>query len=194
MFLMSLFNKDVTLNAVLYITEKSGGKADMHKIFKTLYFADREHLCKYGRSITGDFYRALQYGPVPSNTSDIFRAIRGDSFFAYASAPLQGYFHFVNKYIIAPDKKCDKDYLSDTDIECLDFGINICKDLSLSELTELSHGLAWQNTAYDKEMSVGDILRENGDTDEYAEYISGKLRAENAFLCGTMMPYITWQS
>ena len=34
-----------------------------HKICKILYFADREHLSKYGRSITGDVYIAMTYGP-----------------------------------------------------------------------------------------------------------------------------------
>lgn len=178
---INTFNKDAALESVLYVAEHIGGRKDMHKIFKTLYFADREHLSRYGRSITGDSYIAMEYGPVPSFINDIFKAVRGNSFFSGRSDDLQGYFHFVNNYVIEPDRKPDMDYLSDTDVECLDFAISKCKGKSFKELTKMSHDLAWSNTQKDRKMSVKDILRENGDTEEYAEYISSKLRTENAF-------------
>ena len=75
MGIISLFDKDVTLNAVLYIIQQMGGKVDMHKIFKTLFFADQEHLSRYGRTITGDVYIAMNYGPVPSKTDDMIPAL-----------------------------------------------------------------------------------------------------------------------
>lgn len=177
----ALFNKDTALEAVLYIAQNIGDRKDMHKIFKTLYFADREHLSRYGRSITGDTYIAMSYGPVPSNVDDIFKAIRGDSYFSKYAKDLKGYFGFVNKFIISPEREANLDYLSETDIECLDFAINKCKDKSFEELTAMSHDIAWSNTNKDREMSVKDILRENGDTEEYVEYISSKLEMENAF-------------
>ena len=48
-----VFNSEKSLQAVLYIANRVERK-DFHKIFKVLYFADREHLIKYGRPITGD--------------------------------------------------------------------------------------------------------------------------------------------
>lgn len=176
----SLFDKDVTLNAVLYIIRRMGGKVDMHKIFKTLFFADQEHLSKYGRTITGDVYIAMAYGPVPSKTDDIFKAVRGDSYFP--AGELQEYFHFVNKYIVENDREPDLDYLSQSDIMCLDNAIEKCRDLTFSQLTGLSHGLAWQNTAKDRQISFADILREEGDTEEYIRYISDKLELESSFV------------
>lgn len=169
----NLFDKDVTLNAVLYIIEKLGGKVDMHKIFKTLFFADQEHLSRYGRTITGDVYIAMSYGPVPSKTDDIFKAVRGDSYFP--AGDLEGYFHFTNKYFVENDKRPDLDYLSQSDLMCLDYAIGKCRDLSFDELTNLSHGLAWQSTAKDRVMAFADILREKGDSEDYVNYISGKL-------------------
>lgn len=176
---INLFDKDVTLNAVLYIIHQMGGKVDMHKIFKTLYFADQEHLSKYGRTITGDVYIAMNYGPVPSRTDDIFKSVRGDSYFP--PGELANYFHFVNRYIVAANQDADLDYLSESDIECLNHSISMCKDMSFEQLTSLSHGLAWENTAKDRPISFADILREEGDTEGYIEYVINKMQLESSF-------------
>ena len=181
MIVNALFNKEAAMEAVLYIAQNIGKRKDMHKIFKTLYFADREHLSRYGRSITGDCDVAMSYGPVPSQIDDIFKAVRGDSFFSDCADGLKEYFHFTNKYIIEPNRKADLDYLSETDVECLDRAISKCKDKTFEELVSMSHDIAWNNTLKDREMSVKDILRENGEAEEYADYISARLLEENAF-------------
>lgn len=177
----ALFNRDSAVEAILYVAGRIGERKDMHKIFKTLYFADREHLSRYGRSITGDVYIAMSYGPVPSKIDDIFKAVRGDSFFSGYAGEFKNDFKFVNKFVIEPLRDADMDFLSETDVECLDYGIDKCKGKSFSELVEMSHDLAWNNTRKDREMSVKDILRENGETEEYAEYICSRMEEENAF-------------
>lgn len=179
MGIINLFDKDVTLNAVLYIIQQLGGEADMHKIFKILYFADQQHLGKYGRTITGDVYIAMNYGPVPSKTDDIFKAVRGDSFFS--PGDLKKLFHFKNHFKVVADQQPDLDYLSTSDLSCLNVAIAKCKDLNFAELTALSHGVAWSNTAKDRAMSFADILSENGETEEYADYIVNKLKLESSF-------------
>lgn len=178
---MRLFKKDVALQAILYILNSLGGESDMHKICKILYFADQLHLSAYSRSITGDVYIAMQFGPVPSKIDDIFKAVRGDSYFSDSefAEELKSNFHFTNKYMICADKPADMDYLSESDIECLDASIAKCKHKSFGALTELSHGLAWQNTQRDRVMSVKDILREVGDDEGYVEYIGKKLESES---------------
>lgn len=178
MDIINLFDKDITLNAVLYILKKLNGKSDMHTIFKILYFADRQHLSNYGRTITGDVYIAMQYGPVPSKTDDIFKAIRGDSFFE--AGDLKKYFHFINRWTVQKDMEPEVDYLSDTDVECLDYAIDLCKNKSFGEITEMSHGIAWESTARDTRMEYKDILREAGDTEEYAQYITDTMKLESS--------------
>lgn len=80
---------------------------------------------------------------------------------------------------MVPNKKANMDYLSESDVECLDFAIDKCKDKSFAELTEMSHDIAWSNTKRDRTMSVKDILREINDSEEYASYISDKLKLED---------------
>ena len=70
-----MFQYEAALNALLFWPFQSlGDKSDMHKLCKILYFADQRHLSLYGRSITGDTYIAMQYGPVPSNVDDILKS------------------------------------------------------------------------------------------------------------------------
>ncbi len=110
---IKLFDKDVTLNAVLYIIQQMGGKVD--------------------------------------------------------------------HYYVQNDKEADMDYLSKSDQMCLDDSIKKCKDKNFGELTEMSHGLAWQSTAKDRPMAFADILREEGDSEGYVNYISNKLKLESSF-------------
>lgn len=178
---MTLFDKEVAIQAILYVAQQLKRK-DIHKICKILYFADQAHLSKYGRSITGDDYIAMAYGPVPSRIEDMFKAVRGDSYFSDHAGSLTQYFSFTNKYILIPQKEADLDYLSESDIECLDAAIGKCKNKSFEELTKISHDLAWNNTQKDRNISVKDMLREVGDEEKYALYIAQKIEQEKAFM------------
>lgn len=177
-----VFQTDAALNALLYALSKLEGKSDMHKLCKILYFADQRHLSLYGRSITGDTYIAMQYGPVPSNVDDILKAVRGDSFFADYVGNIKEKITFENRYIVNAITPPDMDELSASDIECLDYAIEFCRDKSFGQLTELSHGLAWSNTARDRAISVKDILREAGDEEEYVDYVAKQIQLQTACL------------
>ena len=176
-----LFKQDVTIQAILYILQQMGGTCDIHKCHKILYFADNEHLSKYGRSITGDSYIRMDFGPVPSCVYDLFKAVRGDSFFASQVDDIrQHLFHFVNNKDIASTHEPDMDYLSGSDVAMLDKYIDMLKGKDFNEVSDASHGYAWQQTAQNGVISVRDRLTEMGDSDEYINYIEEKMRAEEA--------------
>lgn len=179
----STFDRDVAINTILYVAERIGKKKDMHKIFKTLYFADKYHLSRYGRTITGDNYIAMEYGPVPSRISDFFKSVRGDSFFP--AGEFAKYFHFINRYMIEPDLKADLDYLSESDVECLDEAIELCKDKSFRELCDVSHDYAWNETKKNSQINIGDILRECCESEAYIDYINSNIRFEKDFCNAT---------
>jgi len=165
----STFDKDRTLNAVLYITERIQ-RSDFHKIFKILYFSDREHLMEYGRPITGDSYIAMRYGPVPSKLYDIFKAVRGDSYFR-DNGEFLPYFSIIDNDIVKPNRKADLSELSNSDIKHLDNAIKLYGEMSMSEICNKSHDYAWQNTVPDREIDLSDIILEAGGDDTYIQFI-----------------------
>lgn len=178
------FQYTTAVSAMLFLLKGFGGRTDMHKLCKTLYFADQKHLSLYGRSITGDAYIKMPYGPVPSNVDDILKAVRGDSFFASSveAEPLKRLFTFENKYFVRALTEPDMDELSETDIDCLNKALELCRDMSFNELTRYSHGLAWNSTSDSCPIAVEDILREVGDDESYVEYISARQKLHAAFL------------
>lgn len=176
-----LFKQDIAIQAILYILKKMGGTCDIHKCHKILYFADNEHLSKYGRSITGDAYVRMDFGPVPTCIYDLFKAVRGDSYFASQVDDVRkGCFHFVNNKDIAAVAEPDMSYLSESDVEMLDKYIAQLKEKGFDEVSDASHGYAWSHTAQNGVISVCDRLTEMGDSEEYIHYIEEQMRAEEA--------------
>src|SRR5437762_2187452 len=61
------FSVRKALAGLLYFASESQGVTalDKYKLAKLVFLADKYHLVRYGRPIFGDFYRALEWGPVP---------------------------------------------------------------------------------------------------------------------------------
>ena len=71
-------------------------------------------------------------------------------------------------------------FLSETDIECLNYAIDLCRDMTFSELTQFSHGLAWTKGCMRDNISFSDMLVEVHDEDGYIDYISAKRKLNEA--------------
>jgi uncharacterized phage-associated protein len=178
---MPVFNLEKSLQVVLYVSNRLQRK-DFHKIFKVIYFADREHLSKYGRTITGDTYIAMKDGPVPSKIDDIFKAVRGDSFFASDAAEYAKLFCVHDWFFIQPKEDANLDYLSESDVEELDYSLDKYGHLSWDEVRERSHDFAWRATPYNKQIDLDNIMRETGEDEAYIAYISEHIALQKACL------------
>lgn len=173
----SVFNFNRALNALLYVANRVE-KRDIHKIFKILYFADMAHLFKYGRAITGDRYIAMKYGPVPSSIYDMVKIVRGDSW--YVMEELKAFFAVHDKFL-EPLRDEDISYLSASDVQELTDAVNKYNDVNFEEMTQLSHGSAWEktwNNPSNDEISVEDILRECNADENYIQYIVENITAQ----------------
>lgn len=173
-------NKDKAKAAVLFILQELK-TADFIRIFKILYFAEREHLVKWGRPITFDKYIAMEHGPVPSVIFDVFKALRGDGFKSSQLEGLYDGFEVINKYEVRPLEKVDVDQLSLSDIDCLNKSIVENRDLSFGELSDKSHGYAHNHSAKDDMMSFLDIAIEGGADEEMLKYITSTLENNAIF-------------
>lgn len=130
-------DKNKALNSLLYVISRLE-KADKHRVFKILYFADQKHLLHYGRPIIGDTYLKMNFGPVPSFVKNIVEN-QVDEF--------QGAFTLKGYYI---DSKiqANMDYLSESEMECLDASLEENSHLSFTELTDKSHDFAYNNASW----------------------------------------------
>jgi len=164
-----VFNPEKSLQAILYIANMNKNK-DFHKIFKILYFADREHACKYGRFITGDTYIRMCFGPVPSAIYDLVKNNNYPSLFS------------VRGYNIEPKASADTSLLSASDMKELDEAIYKYGGLNMGVLTELSHGYAWNSASKNGYMVVEDILKEGGADSDYIDFVCEHIALQKSVL------------
>jgi len=180
---MDEFEMKKLTEVILYILHKTR-TIDYYHLFKILYFAEREHLAKWGFRITSDTFFALQYGPVPTLLYD---AIKGD---------FQG--HELNKILkdaidvgaedasnfVSSKRLPNEDYISKSEKEALDNSINENKNLSFDELMNKSHDAAYKeaskkNVGYKciKEVSMA---KAGGAGEGMLEYIDNQMMIDAA--------------
>ena len=98
---------------ILYIMQRFPEGVDYIKLFKILYFAQQDHLVRYGKVIVDESFRAVKHGPVPTYTYKALQIAEGK--------PLEGDFREFLSGIEVRDKKVcttlqpDMDYLSGAD-------------------------------------------------------------------------------
>jgi uncharacterized phage-associated protein len=127
-----VFSPEKFASAASYLASKCAAPTKL-VICKLLYFADKRHLLRYGRPITGDTYYKLPHGHVPTNSLDI---INGSS--SKANAALFDQFMRLEGVRITP-KRVDLSLLSKSDIAILDEVIGDLGTKSAAYLRHISH-------------------------------------------------------
>lgn len=170
---VELFDNEKAVNALLYVA-KALPRGGTHKVFKVLYFAERQHLATYGASILSDNFVRMPNGPVPSHVYDLVKAVRGQ-----LALPLEAQFaaSLRSRLLASRPKELEaltepnEDYLAETERECLDAAIAYCRPFGFGQLSDLSHDAAWQAVAEGHEMSMLDIAAAGGANGEMLQYI-----------------------
>ena len=62
---------------LLYVMQSFPEGVDYIKLIKILYFAQQEHLVKYGKVIVDESFRAVKHGPVPTFTYKALQIAEG---------------------------------------------------------------------------------------------------------------------
>jgi uncharacterized phage-associated protein len=166
---------------LLYILRHFPEGVDYIKLFKILYFAQQEHLVRYGRPVVPESFYALKHGPVPSFSYKAFQAAESktdidDDFRDFLTGfKIERKDDTVSVYSLSEP---DVDELSASDRKCLDFSVNKHKDIDSYGLSELSHDTAWteaynraQNDPEKNMMTLIDIAKAGNATEGVIHHI-----------------------
>ncbi len=166
-----IFDIKKTVNALVFLINSLGGKADLYRICTILYFADTRHLENYGTFILGDTYIAMKYGPVPFNTLSIYKQLKGEGFLKNFAFNFKEYFKLSEEKHIEAIGSYDIEYLSESEVECLFASIQENKALDADALLKKGMESAWQYADITGQISFDNILEAHQVNPEMADYI-----------------------
>jgi uncharacterized phage-associated protein len=175
--------------ALLYVLSKFPQGVDYIKLFKILYFAQKQHLVTYGRVIVNDTFHADKHGPVPSFSYSALKAKERNSCTKDFAAFLEG-ITITNKNVKSSTLP-DMDELSISDIECLDKSFKKYNAKYSYFLSGLSHDDAWASARKRKfddpendRMTVIEIAKAGKAKSGMIDYIRNMLLIKRSVSCG----------
>lgn len=167
------------IEAILWLADREPS-IDVYHVAKVLYFADKEHLNRYGRPVLGDWYCKLAFGPVPSLAYDLIKR-EGLRFFAETlklfddAVEVRQQQREDQKSVpaIFPKRSVNLRRFSRSDIECLENAHRKYGSMSFAELFTLSHKeRAWVEAQEKGRMDFELMIDEDTpNRDELVEYV-----------------------
>jgi uncharacterized phage-associated protein len=115
------------------------------KAAKLLFFADKLHLNRYGRPITGDSYACMEHGPVPSiSLNEMNYALETDQEIQFEEEPALLRVLGTTKqqypvFYLKDPKLFDPDVFSESDLEVLGEVVQVYGGKSAWQLRQESH-------------------------------------------------------
>jgi uncharacterized phage-associated protein len=156
------FNEAKAREAVVYVAKKWETGITPFFLAKVIFFADRDHLRKYGRPVTGDTYFAMGDGPVPSRIYDMVKGnldLFGDPEAIDDAIRVDTNAKYRRVYA---KRDPDLDLFSETDITELNAATKFCKDRSFAILSELTHQeRAWREAVDNGPMNLELLVDED---------------------------------
>lgn len=163
---------------ILYIAMAFKDGIDYIKLFKIMYFAQKDYIVRYGQPLFPESFRAFKHGPVPSFSYSAFKTVEnGDS--GVFGDFLSG-IRVEGKKVFA-DASPDMDYLPVAGVACLDKMIRKYHDMDSYKMSGMSHDQAWKNARermlddpQKNFMSIIDIAKAGKASSEMIDYIREK--------------------
>lgn len=161
------FDQVKATEAILYLAPKVSD-SDVYGICKLLYLADKTSLEKYGRFIFGESYYAMKEGPTPSYAYNLLKR----------ATEIPTHELKVEGYKVIALRKPDLDYLSESDIECLDQIIDVYGKVPNWFRRRDTHDGAWRKAWRSRgrkrsaPMPIESIAEFLADSDDLVDYLS----------------------
>ena len=148
------FDRKKALATIAYLGTKRIDDLSKGKICKLIFLADKHHLVRHGRPITGDRICAMKDGPVPSHILDILNSFLNDPGTAEELSQALS----VDTSYTNPRFKTRVfnlgEYLSESDIESIDAVVHKYGRRTFSELRAITHELTAYKNAWEDENRV----------------------------------------
>jgi len=159
------FNIRKTAQAINFFARKHAScSIDKLKVIKLVWLADRYHIRKYGRPITGDTYFAMDYGPVGSGVKDITSL--NNCLSGVEQKYAKKYLSLSNKTTVKSVREVQESVFSRTDLEALNFAFDNFGDKKPSQLVTLSHKYPEWNK-FEAELEAKIITRASMSYDDF---------------------------
>ncbi|MDR2579090.1 MAG: SocA family protein [Chitinispirillales bacterium] len=118
-------NTQKAIESVIWVIQS--GESNMYNVWKILFSAEKYHLNNYASPITGDSYVAMEFGTVPSWLYDASKIKR------------QGIGFFRDGNTLFAERAPMLDYLSESDVEALNYGFSEYAGLDFKAVREKNH-------------------------------------------------------
>jgi len=174
-------------NAIKFFILKDVKHLGKTKLMKLLFFADKEHLSRYGIPIFYDKYFKLPHGPVPSLTLNVI-----DSLNEVENYDLMEYSNILKEHISIKEvnnngfilngfeikKPFDNEVFSKSELEVLELIANKYKNITASKISELSHLLPeYKNTPLSEIIDYSKMATNQADYIDFLEKESKELES-----------------
>lgn len=166
------FDPEKSVEAIQYIASKTP-IPDPKFICKILYFADRMHLEKFGRLITGDNYIALVNGPVPYAihyllNSTVLDINVGNTDISKAAFDIE---RCGDLCLVKAKREAILDVFSSSDLYCLDDAISMYGKMNFNDLCSVSQDKNWQSADQNGNISIEAIALNCKDGELLLQYL-----------------------
>ncbi|MGZ3697290.1 MAG: Panacea domain-containing protein [Bdellovibrionota bacterium] len=128
-------NPAKALEALIYVISKRPNGVNIYNALKSIFAADKDHLNRHGRPVTGDTYIRMEYGTVPSF---VYNIINKD-ILTLMDLGIQDVPFKQNGYLLSPTRKPEPKHFSKSDLQSLDRGCEEYLDLDFSAVKEMNH-------------------------------------------------------
>ena len=169
------FDEEKAVASIAYLASRNLPDLSKGKICKLLFLADKHHLVRFGRPITGDRICAMKDGPVPSATLKMLNEVLAGS---GSADPLLKEAVSINRTFANPHFEAREfklgEYLSESDFEALNSVVQAYGGKTFSELRRITHDMpaynkAWNDRPHDSpKMAFEDFFEEDDEAIEGA--------------------------
>jgi uncharacterized phage-associated protein len=163
---------------VLYILQHFKDGVDYIKLFKIMYFAQREYLATYGLTMIEDTFKARPRGPVPALTYKVVKMAEEGNPEKSDLSPFISALRVDDNQMIYGVETPDMDYIAKMEKSELDTVIAKYAGMDSDALSELSHDSAYKKVELlmkddpQKDvMTLIDIARAGGASKEMVSHI-----------------------